>query len=100
MARATSSISLATRCSGRAVAPAMDPGGAREQRPRVEDDNIVTRFCEVVTPRDSPANLRSARLATNEMGEAMAPASDPPPAGSGAGAAPLFSSAIAAALVA
>src|SRR5690349_6680868 len=68
----------------------MDPAGARGQRPGVEDDNIVTRFCEVVTPRDSTANLRRARLVTNEMGEAMAPASDPLPAGSGAGAAPLL----------
>ena len=57
------------------------------------DDNIVTRFCEVVTPGDIAAKLRRARFATKEMGEAMAPASESPPSGgtrSGAGAAPVF----------
>src|SRR5882672_7958526 len=56
------------------------------------DDNIVTRFCEVVTPPDTSATLRRARLATTEMGEAMAPAPESPPSGgnrSGAGAAPI-----------
>jgi tetratricopeptide (TPR) repeat protein len=60
----------------------------------------VTRFCEVVTPRDTDANLDRARLATKEMGEAMAPASEPTPAGSGAGAAPLVAGALLAVLVA
>jgi hypothetical protein len=57
------------------------------------DDNIVTRFCEVVTPPDTTAKLRRARLATTEMGEAMAPAPESPPSGgnrSGAGAAPIL----------
>src|SRR5579872_4351077 len=79
------------RCSGRPdhlPAPADPPG------PRTDhgDDNIVTSFCEVVTPPDTAATPRRARLATTEMGEAMAPAPESPPSGgnrSGAGAAPI-----------
>lgn len=62
------------------------------QDPRAVDDTIVTRFCEVMTRRYITANLRRRRLATKELGEAMAPASEPPPSGgisSGAGAAPV-----------
>src|SRR6185369_14259954 len=73
------------RCDGRPADRPVGPVGI--------DDNIVTRFCEVVTPRDIAAKLRRARFATNEMGEAMAPASESPPSGgirSGAGAAPVF----------
>src|ERR1044071_6488987 len=65
------------RCGGR-------PGERRR-------DNLVTRFCEVVTPRDILAKLWRAGFATTELGEAMAPASESPPCGgnrSGAGAAP------------
>lgn len=47
-----------------------------------------------MTPRYTAANLERARLATKEMGEAMAPASEPTPAGSGAGAAPLVAGAL------
>jgi hypothetical protein len=49
-----------------------------------------------VTPRYTAANLRCARLATKDLGEAMAPASEPPPSGgisSGAGAAPVVAGA-------
>jgi hypothetical protein len=56
------------------------------------DDKLVTRFCEVVTPRDTTAQPRRARFATTELGEAMAPASESPPCGgnrSGAGVAPI-----------
>ncbi len=58
-----------------------------------EDDNVVTTFCEVVTRRYRALNLRRARLAIKDVGEAMAPASESPPPGgtdSGAGAAPMF----------
>src|SRR3954451_19135698 len=61
-------------------------------RPDHSDDNIVTSFCEVVTPRYTTANSRRGRLATTGMGEAMAPAPETPPSGgnrSGAGAAPI-----------
>jgi hypothetical protein len=57
------------------------------------DDNLVTRFCEVVTPRYITAKRRRGGFATTEMGEAMAPASESPPTGgnrSGAGAAPVL----------
>lgn len=57
------------------------------------DDNIVTTFCEVVTPRYIAAKLRRRGLVTKELGEAMAPASESPPSGgnrSGAGAAPIM----------
>ena len=57
------------------------------------DDNFVTRFCEVVTARYIVAKPSRRRLAINEVGEAMAPASESPPSGgnrSGAGAAPIF----------
>jgi len=50
-----------------------------------------------VTPRYTDANLWRAGLATKEMGEAMAPASESPPSGgnrSGAGAAPICSAAL------
>lgn len=52
----------------------------------------MTTFCEVVTGGDTPANHRRARLATKELGEAMAPAPETQtlPSGgnrSGAGAA-------------
>jgi hypothetical protein len=56
-------------------------------------DNIVTTFCEVMTPRDVVAKPRRRRFATKELGEAMAPASESPPSGgnsSGAGAAPVL----------
>jgi hypothetical protein len=57
------------------------------------DDTIVTRFCEVVTPRYTAATRERARLATIEMGEAMAPAPEFPSTSggnrSGAGAAPM-----------
>src|SRR5215475_13228549 len=72
------------RCSGRPD-HLLDPADHR-------DDNIVTSFCEVVTPRYIPAKIRRARLATTEMGEAMTPAPESPPSGgnrSGAGAAPV-----------
>ena len=49
-----------------------------------------------MTPRYTDANLWRAGLATKEMGEAMAPASESPPSGgnsSGAGAAPIGSAA-------
>jgi hypothetical protein len=72
------------RCGGRPVH--LDP------RADHSDDNIVTSFCEVVTPRYTTATLRRARLAIKEMGEAMAPAPESPPSGgnrSGAGAAPV-----------
>jgi hypothetical protein len=88
---ATSWISLATRCNGRPAA--REALEAREAR---EDDNIVTTFCEVVTPRYIAAKLRRARLVTKGMGEAMAPASESPPSGgarSGAGAAPVVAGA-------
>src|SRR5439155_754505 len=66
-----------------------EPREPREPGELLEDDNIVTRFCEVVTARYTAAKLRRARLATKDVGEAMAPASAPTPAGSGAGAAPV-----------
>ena len=69
------------------------PVANRREGPLSIDDNFVTRFCEVVTPGDIVTKLRRARFATNEMGEAMAPASETPPSGgtrSGAGAAPVF----------
>jgi len=59
----------------------------------------VTTFCEVVTPRHNAATLRRARLATKDVGEAMAPAPESPPSGgnrSGAGAAPIVRLALAA----
>src|SRR5215468_9452930 len=80
MAPATSSISLAMQCSGRAAVRPTDHGG----------DRIMTTFCEVVTAADNAANLRRARPGTTRMGEAMAPAPETPPSGgnrSGAGAA-------------
>src|SRR5689334_12876310 len=71
------------RCGGRPVVRRESPG----------DDNIVTRFCEVVTPRYRVEKLRRRRFAIKGVGEAMAPASESPPSGggrSGAGAAPIF----------
>src|SRR4051812_29123484 len=62
-------------------------------RPDHSDDNIVTSFCEVVTPRYTTANSRRGRLATTGMGEAMAPAPESPPSAGnrfGAGAAPIM----------
>jgi len=70
----------------------MTPPGA------MADDNIVTTFCEVVTPGDTAAKLRRAALDTTDLGEAMAPASESPPSGgnrSGAGAAPIIARAVA-----
>ncbi|TMQ08228.1 MAG: hypothetical protein E6J91_33745 [Deltaproteobacteria bacterium] len=58
----------------------------------VRDDNIVTTFCEVVTPAYVVAKLRRRDLVITRMGEAMTPAPESPPSGgnrSGAGAAPV-----------
>jgi hypothetical protein len=59
----------------------------------VPDDDIVTTFCEGVTPRCEAVISPIRRLATKVMGEAMAPASGYQPSGgtcSGAGAALVF----------
>ena len=69
-------------------------GQPRRGRPTKisQGDNLVTRFCEVVTPGDNATTLRRAGLATKDLGEAMAPAPGSPPfggIGSGAGAAPV-----------
>lgn len=72
-------MSHAKRCAGPGIA------GRR--------DEIVTSFCESVTPRCEPRISRRARLDTKDVGEAMAPASGFQPSGgrrSGAGAAPVF----------
>jgi hypothetical protein len=56
-------------------------------------DEIVTTFCESVTPRCEAMLSRAPSLDTKVMGEAMAPASGFQPSGgrsSGAGAAPVF----------
>jgi len=56
------------------------------------DDNIVTTFCQVVTPRYIDGKPRPRGFATKELGEAMAPAPGSPPRGGtrpGAGAAPV-----------
>jgi hypothetical protein len=50
----------------------------------------VTTFCDLVTSRDNAKTARPQRFGTNDVGEAMAPASDLKPSGgrqSGAGAA-------------
>lgn len=56
-------------------------------------DEIVTTFCESVTPRCEAMFGRAPGLDTKDMGEAMAPASGLQPSGgrgSGVGAAPVF----------
>jgi hypothetical protein len=57
------------------------------------DDEIVTTFCDLVTPRCEVNISQPRRLATKVMGEAMASASESQPSGkdnSGAGAKPSF----------
>lgn len=68
--------------------------GSREQvgdlpRTTGPDDNIVTTFCESVTPRRELHISRTPASVTTEMGEAMASASGFV-TGSGVGAAPIF----------
>jgi hypothetical protein len=57
---------------------------------RGRDDEIVTTFCDLVTPRCEANTRRARRLDTKVVGEAMASAPRTHPAILGAGATPVF----------